>query len=318
MRLQALGADLLHHALHWRIDRSQPLVAGLEKRLQQVVAGTRHRRHHAVRADRHDAVGRAERNGLLTEGAARIGMHALHDVANEGPVLRTVRGEAGLLVAAPDDHVCCRLDLSNLVAVGHVLVAREIEHAVAGAPHGLTDREQHCIAEASAREHHGFAPGNLGRRAGGPHHHHRISGPEQHAQVRGAPHLEGDQRDQPARGVHPGARQRDALHQHARPVDLAREHLEVLQAIELAGPEAPRGGRRLDHDLDDQRRQTCHLLHRRPQILVHPPDELRVAQVRRRPDPREHTGDHRIALLGAAQRLDHVAEVRGMHVAEVA
>src|SRR5437764_958398 len=56
MALQALRADLLHHALHRRVDRGDRAVVRAEIALQHGAAGLTHRRHHAVRADRDDAV----------------------------------------------------------------------------------------------------------------------------------------------------------------------------------------------------------------------------------------------------------------------
>ena len=47
-----------------------------------------------------------------------------------------------------------RLDLLALEEVGAVLVAGEIEHAVAARLERLGDREQHGVAEAAAGEQH--------------------------------------------------------------------------------------------------------------------------------------------------------------------
>src|SRR4051812_7374762 len=54
MALQALGTDLLHHALHWRVDRRDRAVVRAEIALQRGAARLAPRRHHAVRADRDD------------------------------------------------------------------------------------------------------------------------------------------------------------------------------------------------------------------------------------------------------------------------
>ena len=64
MRLKTLSADLFHHALHRRIDRTNREVIRLEIRLKLVMAGSSHRRHHAVGADRNDTVGISQSNLL--------------------------------------------------------------------------------------------------------------------------------------------------------------------------------------------------------------------------------------------------------------
>jgi len=56
--LQALRADLLHHALHWRVDRGNRPVVGAEIALQAHAARRGDRVHHAAGADRDDAVDR--------------------------------------------------------------------------------------------------------------------------------------------------------------------------------------------------------------------------------------------------------------------
>ena len=56
MPLQALGADLLHHALHGRVDRTDRDVLLIEIRLERGVPGLANTVHHAVRADGDDAV----------------------------------------------------------------------------------------------------------------------------------------------------------------------------------------------------------------------------------------------------------------------
>src|ERR1700704_2913507 len=62
MHLQALGADLLHHALHRRVDGGDRLVAGLEMLGEDAGPRPADRRHHAVGADRDHAVDVAERD----------------------------------------------------------------------------------------------------------------------------------------------------------------------------------------------------------------------------------------------------------------
>src|SRR5712671_6025395 len=60
--LQALRADLLHHALHRRVDRGDRAVPRAEIALEGGAAGFPDRRHHTVRADRDDAVDLAKGN----------------------------------------------------------------------------------------------------------------------------------------------------------------------------------------------------------------------------------------------------------------
>jgi hypothetical protein len=104
MRLQALSADLLHHALHRRVDRAEREVAGLQMGLEQMVAGARHRGHHAVGSDCHDAVGLRQADPGRAELAARPGQHRIDDVADETAVLRATGRKARRFVAAPHDR----------------------------------------------------------------------------------------------------------------------------------------------------------------------------------------------------------------------
>src|SRR5229473_7672776 len=67
--LQALGADLLHHALHRRVDRGDRAVPRAEQVLEAGAARFCDRRHHPVRADRDDAVDLAERDRGGPQGA---------------------------------------------------------------------------------------------------------------------------------------------------------------------------------------------------------------------------------------------------------
>src|SRR4030095_10952678 len=57
VRLKTLRTDLLHHALHGRIDRAQRDMLWLEVRREQFLASPRDGSHHSVRTDRDDAVG---------------------------------------------------------------------------------------------------------------------------------------------------------------------------------------------------------------------------------------------------------------------
>ena len=150
--------------------------------------------------------------GCSPELARGVAAHGLDDVVDHRLVLRPVDGEGRLLVAGPDDDVGRRLDLLDLVAVAGLLVAREVQDLAAGLAEGLADREQHGVAQAAARQHHGLARLDLGRRAGRAHDDHRLAGLEQGAEVRRAAHLQGDQRQQALVLVDPGAGQRQALH----------------------------------------------------------------------------------------------------------
>ena len=74
--LQALRADLLHHALHRRVDRADRLVARLHVRREHRVARGGDGGHHLVGPDRDDAVGEVERDRLRTELAVRADLDA--------------------------------------------------------------------------------------------------------------------------------------------------------------------------------------------------------------------------------------------------
>src|SRR5712691_2688918 len=111
MALQALRADLLHHALHRRVDRGDRAVARAEIAFEGGAAGFGDRRHHAVGADRDDAVDFAERDRGGPEGALAIGLDRGDDVADKGAVLFPARRETGRLVAAPHDAIGGALDI---------------------------------------------------------------------------------------------------------------------------------------------------------------------------------------------------------------
>ena len=206
------------------------------------------------------------------ELALRVSEHRLDDVAAVMRVLRTARRNLHARVGRPDDLVGGRFDLLALEEVVALLVAGEVEDLVAVRAQGLGDREEHRVAQAAAGEQHVLAVRDLGRRAGRPHHEHRLA----RLQVRALParhaHLEGDHRQQALLLVHPRAGQREALHQHPRPVRAGSEdgrcRFEVLQAVELAGLEVPGGGRRLDDHLDDGRRQPDDALDAGEEVVV--------------------------------------------------
>ena len=56
VHLQALRADLLHHALHRRVDAADGMMVGLQIREQDGVARLLHGSHHAVGADHNEPV----------------------------------------------------------------------------------------------------------------------------------------------------------------------------------------------------------------------------------------------------------------------
>src|SRR5690349_7446193 len=64
VRLQALRADLFHHALHRAVDRADGDVILLQEFLQDRVPGLRNGVHHPVRADGDDPVRRRKWNRL--------------------------------------------------------------------------------------------------------------------------------------------------------------------------------------------------------------------------------------------------------------
>src|SRR5439155_12520726 len=115
--LQALGADLLHHALHRRVDRGDRAVPRAEIALEGGAARLGDRRHHAVGANRDDAVDLAEGDRGGPQGAFAIGLDRGDDVADKGAVLLPPRRETGRLVAAPHDAVGGALDVGDTVAV---------------------------------------------------------------------------------------------------------------------------------------------------------------------------------------------------------
>ena len=86
LRLNALRANLFHHALHRRVDGANGKVVWLHVRLENVVARAAHGSHHAVGADDNQAVGVFHANfrrDWCTEPTRSVGFHGLHDVADE-------------------------------------------------------------------------------------------------------------------------------------------------------------------------------------------------------------------------------------------
>jgi hypothetical protein len=54
--LKALRTNLLHHALHRRIDAPNRMMLRMEQRLERAVTSLANRTHHAIAANRDDAV----------------------------------------------------------------------------------------------------------------------------------------------------------------------------------------------------------------------------------------------------------------------
>ena len=290
----------------------------LHEGFQHLVTGARHGRHHAIRTDGDDAVCVFQRYGLHAEVADRIGVHALHDVADEGLVLRACRRKTRLVVTAPHHYVGRSFDLLDLVAVDHLLVAREVQHFAAGFAHRLAYREQHRITQAAAHQRDRFVRGNFSGRAGRPHQNHRLTRLQHETQVAGTAHLQHDRRYQAAFAIHPCASKRQAFHAQTRAFNFWRGRFKILQTVELARLKAPRGQRRAHHDFDNHRRQPLHLVYCRAQLIVKARKECCIAHSRSRRHTFQHFTHDRMTLLRAADGFHHVAEKRRMHVAEVA
>src|SRR6266851_1115860 len=147
MALQALRADLLHHALHRRVDRGDRAVPRAEIVLKGGAARLGDRGHHPVGADCDDAVDLRQRDLDRPQGALAIGLDRRDYVADKRAVLLPPRRKARRLVAAPHDAVGGALDICDPVAVLELLVAGEIEDARALGPERRADREEERIAE---------------------------------------------------------------------------------------------------------------------------------------------------------------------------
>ena len=104
-----------------------------------------------------------ERDLDLAQVAPGVGGHRVDDVAHERAVLDPPGGEAGGLVGAPGDDVGGLLDLLDLVAVDHLLVAGEVDHPRPQGAELLADREQHRVAQAPADQQDGLLARGLGR-----------------------------------------------------------------------------------------------------------------------------------------------------------
>ena len=146
MHLQALRADLLHHALHGRVDAADGVMIGFEIRGQHAVAGLLDGAHHAVRADHDQAIDRMQRDGRFAQIAAAVGRHRFHDVADKGAILHAARRKAGRFVAAPDDDIGGLFDFFHFVAVDDLFVAGEVDdpRALVRAASGRWRRGRRC------------------------------------------------------------------------------------------------------------------------------------------------------------------------------
>ena len=286
--------------------------------LEHAVAGHCHRRHHPVGADGDDAVRSIEGNLLWAKLAFGVSRHGLHDVAGEPPVIGAVGLESRRFVAAPDDDIGSGFDFGDLVAVDDFLVAGEVEHLRTRGAQGLADREQHRVAEAAAHQHHGFIAVDFGGRSGRPHQDHRFAWFQYGTEVGGTAHLQHDGGDQALLPVDPRAGQRQAFHRQPGAVHRGCQGFEILQPVELTGLELACGQRGAHHDLDDGGREPDDFMHGCAQRAVQPGQEFCIVSRVGRLHPAQDGAHHRVALLGAAHGLHHVAEEGGMQVAEEA
>ena len=86
----------------------------------------------------------------------------------------------------------------------------------------------------------------------------RSPGSQLRAKIGRAAHFEHDRRHQPSFACRPRRRSARGLPSRACvPAARARQRLEILQAIELAGPESSRRRRRVHDDFDDRRRRAA-------------------------------------------------------------
>ena len=261
----------------------------------------------------------AER-GIVTspKPARRVGDHRFDDVAHEAAVGGAARRDGLAPVDREDQHVRRRLELLALVEVLGFLVAGEVDDPVVPGPGLLSDREEHGVAEAAPGEHDGRVFGQLRGRAGRAHGDDRLAGPEHRAEPGRAADLEGDHGEQALLRVDPGPRQRAGLDEKRRSAHAGRPGLEVLEAEELPGLEvADRSGRPHD-DLDDRGRQAVDLDDLGRQVFADPPSERVPLRVRPDPVPLpvEHLDDCPVTVARRGHRLDDVAVVGGVVVAE--
>jgi hypothetical protein len=114
LQLQALGAALLHHALHRRVDRGGRPVTRPEIMLQARPARLGDGVHHAIRADRDDPVDRVQRNLDRPERSRTTRRDRFDDAADKGVILPPAWGEALLWAVARSPHRRWIADLASL------------------------------------------------------------------------------------------------------------------------------------------------------------------------------------------------------------
>src|SRR5436309_3416203 len=179
VKLEALRADLFHHALHWRVDASDRFVIGFEIRSQNCVACASHGTHHGIGPDDHQTVYRIERDFRFVQIAASVGGHRFYNVSDEGLVLDAARRETWRLIAAPYGDVRGFLDLFHLVAVDDLLVTRKIDGARSAGAKLLADREKNGVAQAASYQQDRFLLWRFRGSPGRAHEDHRFAGLEQ-------------------------------------------------------------------------------------------------------------------------------------------
>src|SRR5262245_66446452 len=114
MALQALRADLLHHALHRRVDASDGDVRRLEVRSEHGVPRRLDRGHHPIRADRDETIHGREWNDLPAKLPDLVRKHRLDDVGAEMHVLRPAQLDRVARLRARDDLSGGTLDVYAL------------------------------------------------------------------------------------------------------------------------------------------------------------------------------------------------------------
>ena len=317
VQLQALRANLFHHALHRGIDAADGVMTGFQIWLQYGASRVCDGSHHAIGADGDHSVHVAERNRLRPEIAPSIGENRFDDVADEGAVLRPRGCEARRFVRAPYDHVGRALDLLHLITVDQFFITREVNHLRSVGAQRLADGKEHRVAEPAARQQRRFKRRRLGGRARGSHQNHRLARLEQRAQIRRTAHFENDGGEQAALTIDGCAGEGEALHGERGGVDGRRQRFVILQPVKLARLERPRSHGGLDDDFDDGRRQADDVVNDGAKFAVELVDE-RGGRRPFRSVARESAGDDGVALLGPAHRLHHVAGEGWMQIAEKA
>ena len=80
VRLQALRANLFHHALHRRVDRADREVMRIQVIRKYAVSCRGDRGHHPVGTDGNKPVTITERYALIAELALSVRLHGLNDM----------------------------------------------------------------------------------------------------------------------------------------------------------------------------------------------------------------------------------------------